>query len=111
MTIDTDWLLVDQHAIALIDAEAWTTELADSVSNDVDEILWRHGYRMEPGYIPTPTVRKLSVNYALRALFMSVIGIRDSENDGLYKEFAQKYDSEYFSTLRTLTYTNIVGDN
>ena len=111
MIIDTDWLLVDQHAIALIDAEAWTTELADSVSNDIDEVLWRHGYRMEAGYVATPTVRKLSTNYALRALFLSVIGVRDSANDQLYKEFASRYDSEYFSCLRTLTYTNIVGDN
>ena len=111
MIINTDWLLFDQHAIALIDAEAWTIELADSVSNDIDEVLWRHGFRMVAGYVPTPTVRKLAVNYALRALFMSVIGVRDSANDDLYKQFVQKYDSEYFACLRTLTYTNIVGDN
>ena len=110
MVVDTDWLLVDQHAIALVNAGAWTANLSDAVSNDIDELLWRHGYRMQVGYVATPTVRKLATNYALRALFQSCVGIRDAETDAVYTDLARRYDSEFFACMRTLTYTNIAGD-
>jgi len=100
------WLKIDGRADAL--HSRWTAEISEHADAQLRADLMRHGIVVLPTPL-TDTIRMMGAYAGLKYLFGSVVGVRDSADEDIYKRLSLWYDSEYTKMVQSVTYTMLMG--
>lgn len=107
MTVNVNWLKIDQNAVDLIANNKWTSDLQASADARLAADLLAVGVETVPA---SAAVRNMGSALGLYLLFRSVVGVRETTgSDDLYQSRANWYESEYQRMRMSLTYTAAVS--
>lgn len=112
MLINTDWLKFDRHAKMLVEQNLYTQEVSDTVDNNIISVCEQYGVDIPvdgSGYIDSPHIRKLAVDYAIFTLFTGNWGVVDSDKD-VFSEKASYHEKQYRDAVAELTNQNNVRE-
>jgi hypothetical protein len=101
--LNPEWVDFDKHTRALKLA-GWYAEVSDTIDNEIQANCIERGVTIPldiDGYIDSPVLRSLSVDYAVFSLLTGNWGISDNDSQ-LYRDKASYHWSQYDKKLKSL---------
>ena len=104
MYINPLWLDFDKHTKAL-GLSGWYSDVSDTVDNHIDAICIERGISSIPvdqnGYIDSPFLRSIAVDYAVFTMLVGNWGVVDTDA-GIYQDKAQYHWGQYDKNVKNL---------
>jgi len=101
--INPIWLDVDKHTKAL-KASGWYDTVSDTIDNSIIAVCAQRGVTIPTdvdGYIDSPFLRIIAVDFAIFSMLVGNWGVRDSDSQ-VYKEKASYHWGQYDKNVKML---------
>ena len=101
--LNPEWVDFDKHTRKL-NASGWYTEVSDTIDNEILSVCGQRGVTIPTdisGYIDSPFLRSLCVDYAVFTMLVGNWGVRDNDAQ-VYSDKANYHWGQYEKKLKNL---------